>query len=144
MLQYEQFFGNVQQHSKPTQDRDCQPKTDRGPMIPFYIMHKKRGTKPLWMTKEPGQEEKKIRFTNGRVSRKELKVKCNVCGVQGHKIRNHEVKIFSNRNNSQIVLINFSIFEFFFASVFKSQISSIPRKGKAWHMTTGPVAKPIM
>lgn len=97
----------------PTQDRDCWPKSDQGPMIPPEILPEKRGKKPLLRRKEPGEKEKEIGFTNGRVSRKGLKVKCSVCGVQGHNKRYHGAKVLNNMNNSEI-LMEFSVSEFCF------------------------------
>ena len=75
----------------PTLDKDCCPKSNQGLIITSEVVNKNRGKKPLLRRKDVGKE--KIGFTKGRVSKKGVKMKCNIYGVQGHNKRYHGLKV---------------------------------------------------
>ncbi|XP_039142310.1 uncharacterized protein LOC120279440 [Dioscorea cayenensis subsp. rotundata] len=82
-------FLNTYRHTlNPTQDRQCWPKSNQGPMVPPDPMQKKRGRKTM-LRREPGEETSG--FKHGRVSKKGVSMKCSVCGAKGHNKRHHKV-----------------------------------------------------
>ena len=72
----------------PTHDRDSWPKSDQGPIIPLEPVNKRRGRRTLLRRKEMGEN---IRFTNGNVSKKGVKMICSVYGATGHNKKYHGV-----------------------------------------------------
>ena len=72
----------------PTHDRDSWPKSDQGPIIPPEPVNKRRGRKTLLRRKDVGEN---IGFTNGKVSKKGVKMTCSVCGATKHNKRYHGI-----------------------------------------------------
>ena len=60
----------------PIKGRDYWPKSNQGPMIPLEPINKNRDQKTSHRRKEAYEE---IGFTNKKVSKKGIKITCNIC-----------------------------------------------------------------
>lgn len=74
----------------PTQGKDCWPKSDQCPMIPPYLINRKRGRRSTMRRRDATKE---IGFTKGKVSRKGTQNKCSMCGATGHNKRFHGLQV---------------------------------------------------
>lgn len=84
MLQGEHIFRNLWTHTlNLTCNKDSLPKSDQGPILPLETVNKQRGKKTLLRRREFGEEVSG--FTNGKVSKKRVKMACSICGAAGHK-----------------------------------------------------------
>lgn len=70
-----------------THDKDCYRRSDQGPMIPLPPFNKKRDRKTLLIRQEVSEDN--IGFTNGKVNKRGVSMRCSICGVFGHNKRYH-------------------------------------------------------
>lgn len=82
------FLETYRHTLNPTQDRDSWPKSQQGPMIPPEPITRRKGRKTLLRRREIGEDERG--FTNGRVKKTGVTMKCSICGAPGHNKRHHQ------------------------------------------------------
>ncbi|XP_039138871.1 uncharacterized protein LOC120276215 [Dioscorea cayenensis subsp. rotundata] len=89
------FMNTYKNILNPTHDKDSWPKSDQGHVIPPEPVNQRRGRKTLLRRKEAEENQG---FTNGKVSKRGVKMRCSVCGETGHNKRYHGLK--GNRDAS--------------------------------------------